>query len=58
MEWFLYNLQRSKHNNLDLEILKTIFIIGMRDDYLDTLNLLGKGDISQDPFVEIINLYL
>lgn len=26
----------------------------MRDDFLDTLNLLGKGDISQEPFVEII----
>jgi len=30
----------------------------MRDDCLDTLKLLGKGNISQDPFVEIINLYL
>lgn len=45
VEWFHYNLQRSKHSDLDHEILKTIFIIGMRDDYLDTLNLLGKGDI-------------
>jgi len=36
VEWFHYNLQRSKHSDLDYEILKTIFIKGMRDDYLDT----------------------
>lgn len=58
VEWFHYNLQRSKHNNLDPEILKTIFIRGMRDNCLDTLNLLGKGDISQDPFLKIIKLCL
>jgi len=46
VEQFNYNLQRSKHSNLDPEILKTIFIRGMRDDCLDNLNLLGKGDIS------------
>jgi len=58
VERFHYNLQRSKHSNLDHEILKTIFIRGMRDDYLDTLNLLGKGDISQEPFAEIVNICL
>ena len=58
VEWSHYNLQRSKHNDLDLGILKTIFIRGMRDDCLDTLNLLGKGEISQEAFTEIINLYL
>lgn len=30
----------------------------MRDDCLDTLNLLVKGDISQEPFSKIINLCL
>jgi len=49
VEWLHHNWQRSKHVDLDHEILKTIFIIGMRDDCLDTLNLLGKGDISQEP---------
>jgi len=46
VEWFHYNLQRSKHNVLDHDILKTIFIRGMRDDCLDTINMLGKWDIS------------
>lgn len=58
VEWFHYNLQRSKHNDLDHEILKTVFIRVMRDDCLDTPNLLGKGDISQEPFAEIIKLCL
>lgn len=58
VEWFHYNMQRSKHSDLDQEILKTIFIRGMRVDCLDTLNLLGKGDISQDPFTEIVKLCL
>jgi len=58
VEWFHYNLQRYKHNDLDHEILKTIFMRGMRDDCLDTLNLLGKGDISQEPFTKIIKLCL
>jgi hypothetical protein len=37
-----YNLQRSKHNYLDKDISKKIMIQGMRDDYLDMLNLMGK----------------
>jgi len=37
---FHYNLHRSKHNNLDQYIFKTIFIRGMRDDCLNTINLL------------------
>jgi len=35
-----------------------IFIRGMRNDYLDNLNLLGKGDISQESYYGIIKLYL
>lgn len=58
VERFHYNFQRSKHSDLDHDILKTIFIRGMRDYYLDTLNLLGKGDIPQEPFSKIIKLCL
>ena len=56
MEQFHYNLQRSKFSNLDPEILKPIFLRGIRDDCLDHLNLLGKGDISQEPLDEIMKL--
>lgn len=38
--------------------MKTIFIRGMRNDCLDTLNLLGKGDISQESFDEKIKICL
>jgi hypothetical protein len=56
IERLMYNLQRSKHNDLDKDILKMILIWGMRDDCLDMLNLMGKGDISKEPFDEIVNL--
>jgi len=52
------NLQRFKHSDLDSKFLNTILIRGMRDDFLDSLNLLGKGDMSQGSFNEIIKLCL
>lgn len=58
VERFHYNLQRSKHSDLDPDILKIILIRGMRDDCLDMLNLIGKGDISQDPYDDITKLFL
>ena len=58
MERFHYNLQRSKFSNLDPEILKPIFLRGIRDDCLEHLNLLGKGDILQEPLDKIMKLYL
>ena len=56
VEQFHYNIQRSNHSNLDREISKIILIQGMRDDCLDMLNLLGKGDISKEPFEKIVEL--
>jgi hypothetical protein len=53
VERLQYNLQRSKHSDLDKDILKTILIQGMRDDCLDMLNLMGKGDISKEPYNDI-----
>ena len=42
--------------NVGLDVLKIILIRGIRDDYLDMLNLLGKGDISKDSFENIVEL--
>ena len=53
LEIFLYNLQKSKYNSLTSDIIRTIFLKGIRDDYLDILNVMGKGDISYLPFDEI-----
>jgi hypothetical protein len=38
------------------DILKTILLKGVRDDYLDMLNMLGKWDISKESYDEIVNL--
>ena len=58
MERFYYNLQMSKFSNSAPKILKTILLRGIRDDCLEHLNLLGKGDISQEPLDEIMKLCL
>ena len=51
-----YNVQRSGHPDLDPDILKTILLRGIRDEHLDILNLLGKGDISKDNYQDILTL--
>ena len=56
MERLQYNLQRSKHPDVSKDILKTILLKGVRDDCLDMLNMLGKGDISKESYDEIVNL--
>ena len=48
----------SKFSNLDLEILKPILLRGIGDYFLEHLNLLGKGDISQESIDEIMKLCL
>ena len=37
-------------------MFKIILIRGIRDDYLDMLNLLGKGDISKESFEKVVEL--
>jgi hypothetical protein len=56
VERIQYNLQRSNHPNVSKDILKTILLKGVRDDCLDMLNMLGKGDISKESYDEIVNL--
>ena len=55
IECFQYNLQRSRHNVLDKDVLKTILLQAMRDDYLDMFNLMGKGYISKELYEHISN---
>eukprot|EP00253_Pinus_taeda_P030943 PITA_30943 len=56
LERFAYNLQKSKHRSMTLDLIRTIFLKGIREEYLDDLNLMGKGDISTLPFKEIADL--
>ena len=52
LERFMYNLQKSKYTSLTSDIIKTIFLKGIQDEYLDVLNVMGKGDVSYLPFDE------
>jgi len=56
LEQFVYNLQKSKHRTMPLDLIRTIFLKGIREEYMDDLNLMGKGDISALPFEEIVEL--
>ena len=41
---------------MGLDVLKIILLHGIRDDFLDMLKLLGKGDISNETFKKIMEL--
>jgi hypothetical protein len=56
VERLQYNLQRSSHPDVSKDILKTILLKGVRDECLDMINMLGKGDISKESYDEIVNL--
>ena len=56
VERLQYNLQRSDHPSVSKDILKTILLKGVRDDCLDMLNMLGKGDIYKESYDEIVDL--
>ena len=56
VERLLYNVQRAGQTNMGLDVLMIILLRGIRDECLDMLNLLGKGDISKESFENIIEL--
>ena len=56
MERLLYIVQRVGQMNMGLDVLKIILLHGIKDDFLDMLNLLGKGDIPKEPFGNIVEL--
>lgn len=43
-------------NNLDEETLKAILLKAIKDEWIDILNMMGKGDISQLPLSDIEKL--
>ena len=58
VERFQYNLQRSPYASLPLpnNVMKTTLIEGMKEQWVETLNIMGKGDIYQENYADIINL--
>jgi len=51
LDRFLYNLK--KNSSLSFDIIRTIYLKGIHDEYIDILNLMGSGDISYLPFEQI-----
>ena len=56
LERFHYNIKRAKMENLDQDTLKALLLKTIRDEWLDILNMMGKGDISQLTLHEISEL--
>ena len=53
IERFNYNLKRAKMNNLDEETLKALLLKAIRDEWINILHMMGKGDIPQLPLSDI-----
>ena len=56
LERFQYNLKREKMSNLDEETLKSLLLKTIRNEWIDILNMMGKGDISKLPLRDIAEL--
>ena len=56
VERLLYNIQRVGQTDMGKDVLKIILLHVIREDWLDMLNLLGKGDISKESFEETVDL--
>ena len=54
VERFQYNFQISPYGTLPGELLKATLIKGMKDEWVETLNLMGKGDICQEAYDNIV----
>ena len=56
-ERLMYDVHREGQVDMGKDVLKMILLHGIREDCLDMLNLLGKGNISKESFEEIVDLY-
>ena len=45
VEIFQYNLQISPYTTLSKDILKATMLKGMKEEWVEMLNIMGKGDI-------------
>jgi hypothetical protein len=45
VERFAYNIKRSKLHNLGSDALKSLLLNAIKDEWIDLLNLVGKGDV-------------
>ena len=53
IERFMYNIKREKLHHLGSDTLKTLLLITIRDESIDLLDLMSRGDVYQLSFEEI-----
>ena len=53
IERFMYNFKRENLHHLGFDTLKTLLLRTIRDEWIDLLNLMSKGDVYQLSFEEI-----
>ena len=56
VEILLYNVQREGKIDMGKYVLKIILLRGIREDFINMLNFLDKGDISNELFENIVDL--
>ena len=58
VEILMYNVKMSGQMTIRRDVLKIIMLKGIRGDCLDIINMLGKVDVSKEPFDHIVDLCL
>ena len=53
----MYNVKREKLHHLGFDTLKTILLRTIRDEWIDLLNIMSKGDVYQLSFEEICEMW-
>jgi hypothetical protein len=56
MEQFAYASKKSKYHDLPDDVIRTLFLEGILEEYLETLNLIASRDISHKPFTDICEM--
>ena len=53
IERFIYTLHKSKYHDLREDVVRTLFLKGISEDLLESLNLMEADDISHKNFAQI-----
>ena len=53
IERFMFNVKREKLQHLGFDTLNTVLLRTIRDEWIDLLNLVSRGDVYQLSFEEI-----
>ena len=56
LEWFTYILNKSKYNKLQDDAVCTLFLKGIQEELMETLNLMASGDVSHKSLEEICEM--